>query len=59
MSISITGDSDLVILVRDDGPDIPQDELENIFKWFGTLKGKVKDEVKEPGFGFGMSCVKY
>jgi signal transduction histidine kinase len=51
----MTGDSDLVIYVRDDGPGIPQDELENIFKWFGTLKGKVKDEVKEPGFGFGMS----
>jgi hypothetical protein len=50
----MTGDSDLVIYVRDDGPGIPQDELENIFKWFGTLK----DEVKEPGFGFGMSCVK-
>jgi signal transduction histidine kinase len=58
VTISMTGDSDLVIYVRDDGPGIPQDELENIFKWFGTLKGKVKDEVKEPGFGFGMSCVK-
>ena len=58
VTISITGDSDLVIFVRDDGPGIPQDEMENIFKRFGILKGKTKDEVKAPGFGFGMSCVK-
>ena len=58
MTISITGESDLLIYVRDDGPGIPQDELENIFKRFGILKGKTKDEVKAPGFGFGMSCVK-
>jgi len=58
VTISITGDSDLEILVRDDGPGIPQDEMENIFKRFGILKGKTKDEVKAPGFGFGMSCVK-
>jgi signal transduction histidine kinase len=58
VAISITGDFDLVIFVRDDGPGIPQDELENIFKRFGILKGKAKDEVKAPGLGFGMSCVK-
>ena len=58
VTISITGDSDLVILVRDDGPGIPLDEMENIFKRFGILKGKTKDAVKAPGFGFGMSCVK-
>jgi signal transduction histidine kinase len=58
VTISITGDSELVILVRDDGPGIPRDEMENIFKRFGILKGKTKDEVKAPGFGFGMSCVK-
>lgn len=58
VTISITGDSDLVIYVRDDGPGIPQNELENIFKRFGILKGKTKDETKLPGFGFGMSCVK-
>jgi signal transduction histidine kinase len=58
VTISITGDSDLVIYVRDDGPGIPRGELENIFKRFGILKGKTKDEVKMPGLGFGMSCVK-
>jgi signal transduction histidine kinase len=58
VTISITGDSDLIIYVRDDGPGIPQGELENIFKRFGILKGKTKEETKTPGFGFGMSCVK-
>lgn len=58
MTISITGDSDLIIHVRDDGPGIPQDEIENIFVRFGTLKGKEKEGTKMPGFGFGMSCVK-
>lgn len=58
VTISITGDSDLIIYVRDDGPGIPQGELENIFKRFGILKGKTKEEIKTPGFGFGMSCVK-
>jgi len=58
VKISITGDSDLVIYVRDDGPGIPQDEVENIFVRFGTLKGKEKEGTKMPGFGFGMSCVK-
>ena len=58
VTISITGDSDLIIYVRDDGPGIPQGELENIFKRFGILKGKTKEEAKTPGFGFGMSCVK-
>jgi len=36
----------------------PQDEIEKIFVRFGTLKGKAKEEIKMPGFGFGMSCVK-
>jgi signal transduction histidine kinase len=58
VTISITGDSDLVIHVRDDGPGIPLDEIENIFKRFGILKGKTEGEKKTPGFGFGMSCVK-
>lgn len=58
MTITITGDSDLVIYVRDDGPGIPKDEAKNIFVRFGILKGKEKDETKMPGFGFGMSCVK-
>jgi signal transduction histidine kinase len=58
VTISITGDSDLVIYVRDDGPGIPQNELENIFKRFGILKGKKQEETKMTGFGFGMSCVK-
>ena len=42
VTISITGESDLLIYVRDDGPGIPQDEMENIFKRFGILKGKDK-----------------
>lgn len=58
VTISVTGDADLVIYVRDDGPGIPQNERENIFKRFGILKGKAKDETKLQGFGFGMSCVK-
>lgn len=58
VKISITGDSDLVIYVRDDGPGIPPDEIENIFKRFGILKGKKEEGKKMPGFGFGMSCVK-
>jgi signal transduction histidine kinase len=58
VTISATGDSDLVIYVRDDGPGIPHEEMTNIFKRFGILKGKTGEETKMQGFGFGMSCVK-
>lgn len=58
ITITIRGDSDLVLCVRDDGPGIPQDEVDNIFKRFGILKSKGNEISKAPGFGFGMSCVK-
>lgn len=58
VKISISGDSDLIIYVRDDGPGIPSAQLENVFTRFGVLKEKSREESKTPGFGFGMSCVK-
>jgi signal transduction histidine kinase len=56
VSISISGDEDLVIMVEDDGSGIPPEKQEYIFKRFLCAKDKPKGD--ERGLGFGLSCVK-
>lgn len=56
MKLSLTGDTDLVISVEDDGEGIPQAKQNYIFKRFfgaNTKKGA------PDGLGFGLSCVKH
>jgi signal transduction histidine kinase len=56
VSISITGDEELVITVADDGPGIPQEKQSSVFKRFSGMKEK--DVANVTGLGFGLSCVK-
>ncbi len=56
MDISISGETDLVILVSDDGCGIPKNEQEVMFKRFMQLK---HDELRQAeGLGLGLFCVK-
>jgi signal transduction histidine kinase len=55
MRLSITGDSDLVISVEDDGQGIPMEKQDYIFKRFFSLKS---NQSAPEGLGFGLSCVK-
>jgi signal transduction histidine kinase len=54
--ISISGDSDIVISVEDDGVGIPQEKQAAVFKRFSLLEDKEHTSMK--GLGFGLSCVK-
>ncbi len=56
MKLTLTGDSDLVIAVEDDGRGIPQEKQTYIFKRFFSSQNK-KEEPD--GLGFGLSCVKH
>ena len=56
MKLSLTGDTDLVISVADDGQGIPKEKQGYIFKrFFNAKRGKEAPE----GLGFGLSCVKH
>jgi signal transduction histidine kinase len=56
MDISISGEENLVILVSDDGPGIPKDEQEAIYKRFMRLKSNNVKPIQ--GLGLGLFCVK-
>ncbi len=56
ITIGISGDAELVITVKDDGPGIPQEKQKSVFKRFSDIKEK--DQVDVAGLGFGLSCVK-
>ncbi|OPX94341.1 MAG: Sensor protein KdpD [Syntrophorhabdus sp. PtaU1.Bin002] len=59
INISVSGRLDLTLSVIDDGPGIPKDEQEAVFKRFGYGKGKTGSGAGEKlGLGFGLSCVK-
>ncbi|OPY65294.1 MAG: Sensor protein KdpD [Syntrophorhabdus sp. PtaU1.Bin050] len=59
INISISGGLDLTLSVIDDGPGIPENERESVFKRFGYSKGKAGSGGGEaPGLGFGLSCVR-
>ncbi len=56
MDVSISGETDLVIQVSDDGCGIPKNEQEVMYKRFMQLK---HDELREAqGLGLGLFCVK-
>ncbi len=59
ITVSVSGDKDLVISVSDDGPGIPKNEQEAVFTRFGGMKTVPAVEGRKPsGLGFGLSCVK-
>jgi signal transduction histidine kinase len=55
MKISIAGDSELVIVVEDDGQGVPKEKRENVFKRFCSDNS---NKNAPEGLGFGLSCVK-
>jgi signal transduction histidine kinase len=56
MDVSISGETDLVILVSDDGCGIPENEQEVMYKRFMQLK---HDDLRQAqGLGLGLFCVK-
>jgi signal transduction histidine kinase len=56
MGVKISGEVDLIVFVEDDGPGIPLDEQEAIFKRFVRLNNKNATTV--PGLGLGLTGVK-
>ncbi len=56
VQISVSGDSDLLLCVEDDGPGIPKKKTESVFKRFARIG--LKNEGCIEGLGFGLSCVK-
>ncbi|MCX7856487.1 MAG: sensor histidine kinase [Deltaproteobacteria bacterium] len=56
VDISVFGNDELIISVEDDGPGIPPEKKENIFKRFMHIGTKKAQGVE--GLGFGLSCVK-
>jgi two-component system sensor histidine kinase KdpD len=55
MDVAISGESDLVILVSDDGCGIPEGDQEVVYKRFMQLK---HDDWQSQGVGLGLFCVK-
>ncbi|OGP96899.1 MAG: hypothetical protein A2157_02500 [Deltaproteobacteria bacterium RBG_16_47_11] len=56
MRVSIRGELDLLISVKDDGMGIPPGDQEAVFKRFVRLSDKRRSDV--PGFGLGLTGVK-
>jgi len=56
ISMTISGETDLVVLVEDDGRGIPLEKQETIFERFVRLTDKKQPGV--PGLGLGLSGVK-
>jgi len=56
MKVAISGDTEIVITVEDDGPGIPEDKRNAIFKRFLNIEENKGINIQ--GFGFGLSCVK-
>ena len=56
IDVSISGETDLLISVEDDGLGIPVGEQENIFEPFARLNDKNRTNV--PGLGLGLTGVK-
>jgi two-component system, OmpR family, sensor kinase len=58
ITITISGDNDLTVIVEDDGYGIPQGKQDQIFTRFSHLKENNKIQSDMDGLGFGLSCVK-
>lgn len=56
MKLTISGDTDLLISVEDDGEGIPEEKQNYIFKRFFNVQSR---KGTPDGLGFGLSCVKH
>lgn len=56
VDITVSGDYELTIAVKDDGPGIPDEKKAYVFKGFFLLENKTRHAPE--GLGFGLSCVK-
>lgn len=56
VSITISGDDELIVAIRNDGSGIAQENQDAIFNRFSQLNNKEDSGMK--GLGFGLSCVK-
>jgi signal transduction histidine kinase len=56
IAMTINGETDLIILVEDDGRGIPPEKQETIFERFVRLTDKTQPDV--PGVGLGLTGVK-
>ena len=56
MHVHLSGDHEFCICVEDDGPGIPQEEKESVFRRFVRLQNKKHEGV--PGLGLGLAGVK-
>jgi signal transduction histidine kinase len=54
--LTVSGDEDLQVSVKDDGSGIPKERRDDIFKRFPRLENEPRAGVE--GLGFGLSCVK-
>lgn len=56
MDVLVSGDSDLIIRVSNDGPGIPEEDREAVFKRFVRMQNDAAKDV--PGLGLGLFCIK-
>ena len=56
MDVLVSGDSDLIIAVSNDGPGIPEQDRDAVFKRFVRLQNGSNKDV--PGLGLGLFCIK-
>ncbi|MCX5811863.1 MAG: sensor histidine kinase [Proteobacteria bacterium] len=56
VAVTISGDTELIIAIENDGSGISQEKQDVIFNRFSHLKDKEENDMK--GLGFGLSCVK-
>lgn len=56
MAITVSGDTELVIAIENDGSGMPREKQDVIFNRFSHLKENEDNNMK--GLGFGLSCVK-
>jgi two-component system, OmpR family, sensor kinase len=58
ITIKMSGDDDLFVIVEDDGSGIPKEKRDNIFTRFSHQKENGGTGSDTDGLGFGLSCVK-
>lgn len=56
MSLSISGEEDLIIEVSNDGPGIPEKDREAVYKRFVRVNSSNPKDA--PGLGLGLFCIK-
>ncbi len=56
MDVSVTGESDLIVAVSNDGPGIPERDREALYKRFVRIQNSNVNDA--PGLGLGLFCIK-